>query len=230
MKRNLLILALLALVAVFIWPKRPATAPAVLATASRAPTSTATPMPPTPCDGCAQATQLAAAIMQAQLDLSALLATAPASPALATAMASGSAAETPAISKASVFWSQAAALPPYAWLANALATTSAADVTQSAAQMETDRQLAQRQLTPVAATPAAAAQQTTDHVISGTVLASAFANLQAQSDITQRPEPDTVLWMWLTPLFILVAAVLILWGATRGLALWQTGTQPTASR
>ena len=60
-----------------------------------------------------------------------------------------------------------------------------------------------------------------------TAIARAAA-FQAQSDVTPRQAPDALLWMWVTPILILVAAVLSLWGASRWLARRRTGGQSEA--
>jgi hypothetical protein len=232
MKRNLFFLGILALVAFLVWsggkvPAVPLSAPAE------------TPGPPTPCEACASATR--AALAQEKINLSALQAQATATAdilrahTLATSNAASSTqsvAETQAMLNANVFWAQVA-VTPYRWQADTLATANAADATQSAVQTEADPQQARLLLTSGAATQtadAAAAQQKMDQTVSGTAAAIAVTGLQAQSDITQKPEPSTVLWMWLTPILIIVAAVLTLWGVSRWQAHRRTGDQSGAPR
>jgi hypothetical protein len=111
--------------------------------------------------------------------------------------------------------------------ADTLATAAAATATQSARETEAVLQQSRRlQLTSSAATQnaeAAAAQQKMDREVSGTATAVARAAFHAQSDLTQRPEPSALLWMWLTPLLVIAATVFALWGATRWLAQRRTG-------
>jgi hypothetical protein len=219
MKRNLLIGGILALVAVFVWSAGKFTAVPLSAPA-------ATPGLPPACEACALATQ--AALTQENINLGALQA-------LATANAAAvarSAAETPAMLKANVFWAQVA-FPSYRWEADTLATASARDVSRSARQIETDRQRAWLRLTlgaPTQNADANAAQLKMDQVISGTTAVIAIAGLQAHSDITGKPEPSTVLWMGLTPILIIAAAVLTLWGVSRWQAQRRSGGRSATPR
>jgi hypothetical protein len=106
--------------------------------------------------------------------------------------------------------------------ANALATSNAAVATQSAAQTEAVLQQFRLQLTS-----GAAAQQRIDKMVFGTATAIAgIAALQAQSNAAQRQEPIPLLWMWVAPIFILVAVVLSLWGLSRWLAQRRNAGQP----
>jgi hypothetical protein len=106
--------------------------------------------------------------------------------------------------------------------ANTLATSNAAAATQSAAQTEAVLQQFRLQLTSGAAT-----QQRIAQMVAGTATAIAgVAALQAQSDVAQRQEPSALLWMWVAPIFILVAVVLSLWGLSRWLAQRRNGGQP----
>jgi hypothetical protein len=72
---------------------------------------------------------------------------------------------------------------------------------------------------------AVANQQKIDQTVSGTATAIAAGAFQARSDVGQRPEPGVLLWMWITPVLIIVAAVLSLWGVSRWLAQRRTGGQ-----
>jgi len=219
MKRNLFFLGILALVAFLVWSGGKVPAVRLSAPAE-------TPGPPTPCEACASATR--AALTQEKINLSALQAQATATAdilrahTLATANAASatqSAAETQAMLNSNAFWAQVP-VTPYRWEADTLATANAADATQRAVQTETDPQQARLQLTSGSATQtadAAVVQQKMDPAISGTAAVVAITGLQAQSDITQKPEPSAVLWMWLTPILILAGAVLTLWSMSR----WQ---------
>jgi hypothetical protein len=94
--------------------------------------------------------------------------------------------------------------------------------TSSAAQTEAVLQQFRLQLTSGAAT-----QQRIAQMVAGTATAIAgIAALQAQSDVAQRQEPSALLWMWVAPIFILVAVVLSLWGLSRWLAQRRNGGQP----
>jgi hypothetical protein len=243
MNRNLLFIAILALVALGIWsvgrglgiaPAMP-TAPA----SARPPTLTETPGPPTPCAACIQ-TALASLAQEAS-NLRARQTQAiiyvRGSRALVTSIAADatqSAAETPAMSKANLLWDQLPAVPPYGWEANTLATASTADMTQSAEQVGMSRQPTQLALTPAATTQiaqAAAAQQKMGQTVSGRApIIVGETAFQAQANVTPKPTPSTVVWMWLTPVFILATAVLVLWGVTRWQAQRQTVGQSAAPR
>jgi hypothetical protein len=148
--------------------------------------------------------------------------------------ATQSAVETPAMSKANLLWDQAAAFPPYGWEANTRATAGAADLTQSAGQMGTSRQPTELALTPAAATQiaqAAAAQQKMGQTVSGKApIILGEAAFQAQANVTPKPTANTVVWMWLTPVFILATAVLTLWGVSRWQAQRRTVGQTAARR
>ena len=94
--------------------------------------------------------------------------------------------------------------------------------TSSAAQTEAVLQQFRLQLTSGAAT-----QQRIAQMVAGTATAIAgIAALQAQSDVAQRQEPSALLWMWVAPIFILVAVALSLWGLSRWLAQRRNGGQP----
>ena len=259
MTRNLLIGGLLVLVALLVWSmgKIPALPFAAPAETPGPPTpcqacaqATQAAVIQTQINLSALQAQANLSALQAQANLSALQAQASfnalqsqataavaglGSHALATSVASGatqSAAETPAMLKANTLWNQVAARPPYPWEANALATANAAAMTPSAGQTDTSLQPAGLQLTHSAATQLAtppAPQEKLGQAISETAAFIAVTGLQAQTDPLPKPEPDTVLWMWLTPMIILVAAVLTLWGVTRWLARRRAGTPPAAA-
>ena len=97
--------------------------------------------------------------------------------------------------------------------ANTLATSNAADATQSAA----DTEVVLQQLTSSAATQNANAT------------AMAVAALQTQSAVVQKEEPSASPWTWVPPLLIAAAAVLSLWGVSRWLAQRQNGGRSETS-
>jgi len=141
------------------------------------------------------------------------------------AAASQSNAQTQAMRNANALQAQVAVTADR-FRANALATDSA--VQTEVVLQQARLQLASRAATQSAA--AAAAQQRMDQSVSGTGTAIVGAAFQAQFDLAQKPEPSTVLWMWLTPVLILVAAVLALWGASRWQAQRRTGGRSEAPR
>jgi len=137
------------------------------------------------------------------------------------AAATQSAVQTQEKLNADVLQAQAAATAEMLQ-ANTLATADAATATQRAVETEAVLQQSHRlQLTSGAATQSAlavAAQQKIDQTVSGTATAIAAGAFQARSDAGQRPGPGVLLWMWITPILIIVAAVLSLWGVSRWLA------------
>ncbi len=215
MRRNLFIVGMLVLVALLVWfvSRVPARSPA-------APVLAATPVPPTSCAACAQATAAAAQTQEA-INLSAQQAQASATAdilrAHARATSNAQAATqgavlTQARGSANVLQAQVAATAQMLQ-ANTLATSNAADATQSAA----DTEVVLQQLTSSAATQNANAT------------AMAVGAFQTQSAVVQKAEPSASPWTWVPPLLITAAAVLTLWGVSRWLARRQNGGRSETS-
>ena len=200
------------------------------------------------CEGCDQAT-LAAALTQEKYNAdSSAAATAEvmranAQAALNSANATLSAALTQEQNNTNIIVAQVAATAEVA-RANAQATLSSAGATQSAAQTEDSINQTQvqydMQLTLAVATQSALAimtQQNKNDLASNTQTAvantiatqtqSAAATSQWYTDQArqrdeQRQGPIAFLWMWCFPIFIVLAAIFILWAIWRWQKLQQT--------
>jgi cobalamin biosynthesis Mg chelatase CobN len=193
-----------------------------------------------PCETCAQAT-LAVAMTQQQINAGnqaaadAEVVRANAQATLNSANATLSAAQTQQQNDANVLAAQIAATAEVV-RANAQATLSSAGSTQSAAL--TADAIRQTQMADVATTGAQAAlnQQYQNNLAAGTqtAIANSIAT-QGQASVAtsqwyvnqsrqreeQRQGPITFLWVWCLPVFLVLLAGLVLWGAWRRLTIQQ---------